>query len=150
MIERKSGHIVTISSSAGKTGVSHLTDYCASKYAARGFDSSLRRELMDLGGLHKCIKLTCVSPYFINTGMFEGATSSTDLMHKSMGCYFLEPDYVCQEIYDAIRYEKRDVTLPPELGGALSLEHFLPFWFQDWATVTACDMRAFVGRHAKH
>ena len=39
MVERNHGHIVTIASSAGLVGVSKLTDYCASKWAAVGFEN---------------------------------------------------------------------------------------------------------------
>ena len=41
---RNNGHIVTISSAAGIVGASMLTDYNASKFAAFGFDESLRME----------------------------------------------------------------------------------------------------------
>ena len=147
MMDRKSGHIVTIASSAGRQGASHLTDYCASKYAARGLDSALRRELIDMGRYDKYIQLTCINPYFINTGMFDGARTSKSFMHKCMGCYLLDQNFVTQRIFDAIRYNERDVVIPQELGDALSLEHFLPYWFQDMAVVDAFDMRQFKGRH---
>jgi all-trans-retinol dehydrogenase (NAD+) len=39
------GHIVTISSASGTTGVPGLADYCASKWAATGFDEAIRMEL---------------------------------------------------------------------------------------------------------
>lgn len=45
MIMQDSGHIVTIASLAGMTGCNRLVDYCASKFAAVGFDESLRTEL---------------------------------------------------------------------------------------------------------
>lgn len=45
MLERDHGHIVTIASMAGYVGINKLVDYCASKYAAVGFDESLRIEL---------------------------------------------------------------------------------------------------------
>ena len=71
MVDRNHGHIVNISSSAGYIGVTGLADYCASKFAAVGFDEALRFEMQSLGkdGVHT----TVVCPYFINTGMFEGA-----------------------------------------------------------------------------
>ena len=71
MINRNHGHIVNIASSAGLFGVTGLVDYCTSKFAAVGFDESLRFELEHLGkdGIHT----TVVCPYFINTGMFEGS-----------------------------------------------------------------------------
>ena len=48
-----------------------LADYCASKFAAVGFDESLRFELQALGKTG--INTTVVCPFFINTGMFDGA-----------------------------------------------------------------------------
>lgn len=45
MIMQDQGHIVTIASLAGLSGCNRLVDYCASKFAAVGFDESLRTEL---------------------------------------------------------------------------------------------------------
>lgn len=45
MIKQHSGHIVTVASLAGMTGCDRLVDYCSSKFAAIGFDESLRTEL---------------------------------------------------------------------------------------------------------
>ncbi|MGH7790271.1 MAG: SDR family NAD(P)-dependent oxidoreductase, partial [Candidatus Binatia bacterium] len=45
MIERNRGHLVTIASASGLIGVARLADYSASKWAAVGFDESLRAEL---------------------------------------------------------------------------------------------------------
>lgn len=49
MIENNEGHIVTIASMAGHVGIKKMIDYCASKYAAVGFDEALRVELDALG-----------------------------------------------------------------------------------------------------
>jgi all-trans-retinol dehydrogenase (NAD+) len=49
MMERDSGHIVTVASAAGLAGTAKLTDYCSSKFAAVGFDESLRLELKKQG-----------------------------------------------------------------------------------------------------
>lgn len=45
MLEENKGHIVSIASLAGHVGISKLVDYCASKFAAVGFDEALRMEL---------------------------------------------------------------------------------------------------------
>lgn len=70
MLARNHGHVVTIASVAGLFGVNGLVDYCASKFAAVGFDESLRAELWvsKKTGVHT----TVVCPYYINTGMFDG------------------------------------------------------------------------------
>ena len=49
MLEENSGHVVTIASMAGIVGVTKLVDYCSSKFAAVGFDESLRLELHVIG-----------------------------------------------------------------------------------------------------
>ena len=69
MIQKNKGHIVTIASIAGHTGVAGLADYSASKFGAVGFDESVRMEIFKL---KKNIKTTCICPFFIDTGMFEG------------------------------------------------------------------------------
>lgn len=45
MMKDNKGHIVSIASLAGHVGVPKLVDYCASKFAAVGFDEALRMEL---------------------------------------------------------------------------------------------------------
>lgn len=45
MIARNAGHIVTMASVCGLAGSNRLVDYCASKFAAFGFNESLRMEL---------------------------------------------------------------------------------------------------------
>jgi all-trans-retinol dehydrogenase (NAD+) len=45
MIKQDLGHIVTVASLAGLNGTDRLVDYCSSKFAAVGFDESLRTEL---------------------------------------------------------------------------------------------------------
>lgn len=72
MLKNNQGHIVSIASAAGVVGVAKSSDYSASKFAAFGFDESLRTELKKFGSK---VKTTCICPYYINTGMFEGAKS---------------------------------------------------------------------------
>jgi len=101
MINRNHGHIVTVASSAGLVGVKGLADYCASKFAAFGFDESLRQELRSTS-----VKTTCVCPYYINTGMFDGVQSKFGFLPM------LEPDYVVARIVDAILTDKEVLVLP--------------------------------------
>jgi all-trans-retinol dehydrogenase (NAD+) len=95
MITGKRGHIVTIASMAGLTSVPGLSDYCASKHGAVAVDESVRLELQKKG-LSKFIKTTCICPYFINTGMFDGAK-------KAWPFYILSPTETVDRIIAAIR-----------------------------------------------
>lgn len=49
MLSSNHGHIVSIASLAGHTGLNRLTDYCASKFAAVGFMEALSLELYQEG-----------------------------------------------------------------------------------------------------
>lgn len=62
MLERKSGHFVSISSLVGKFGSPYRTGYAASKHALHGFYDSLRAELWK-----DDIKVMLVCPGFIRT-----------------------------------------------------------------------------------
>ena len=64
---------MSIASMAGVVGTPDMTDYCASKFGAIGLMESLRAEFKRNGNNITC---TCVSPYFINTGMFDGVKCS--------------------------------------------------------------------------
>mgnify|MGYP000564593649 CR=1 FL=1 len=62
MKKQASGHIVNISSFAGKVGFPFNAAYVASKHAVVGFTASLRAELLDTG-----VEATCVCPAGIIT-----------------------------------------------------------------------------------
>lgn len=104
MIKRNRGHVVTIASASGMIGVAKLSDYAASKWAAMGFDESLRVELKRLApGVHT----TVVCPYYINTGMFRGVRSRFPWLLP-----VLEEDHVAERIVDAIARDRQRLILP--------------------------------------
>ena len=70
MMKRNQGHIVNIVSVAGFLSINKLSDYCSSKFAALGLNDAVREELR--ANKKNGVKVTCVCPYFINTGMFDG------------------------------------------------------------------------------
>lgn len=71
MIKAKRGHIVSIGSLAAIANVNGMADYTASKAGSNAVDDSLRMELAEMG-VSSFIKTTQVSPYYIDTGMFDG------------------------------------------------------------------------------
>lgn len=108
MVRRNSGHVVTVASSAGLVGVARLTDYCASKWAAVGFDESLRMELKHTA---PAVKTTVVCPFFIDTGMFEGARTRFPRLLP-----ILKESQVADRIVKAILTDQPSVILPPLVG----------------------------------
>ncbi len=106
MMEKRAGHIVTVASAGGFIGVPKMTDYSASKFAAVGFDESLRVELKRAG--YRAIRTTLVAPYFINTGMFQGVKTRFPFLLPIM-----EPDDVAGRIVGAVEKNKERLLLPP-------------------------------------
>ena len=122
MIERNSGHIVTISSSGGIIGVKGLADYCASKFAAFGFDESLR---MELRRMKSAIRTTVICPFFINTGMFEGVKTRFSLLLP-----ILKSEYAAKKIVKAVLKNKRLLVMP-RFANSVFLLRLLPTWALD-------------------
>lgn len=104
MIAQGRGHVVTIASAAGLGGTSRLTDYCASKFAAVGFDESLRLELRRLG--HP-VRTTVVCPWYIDTGMFQGVRTRFPGLLP-----ILQPDYVARRILGAVQRDRKRLVMP--------------------------------------
>ncbi len=69
MVERNEGHVVTMASASGLTGVAKLTDYASSKWAAIGFNDSLRQEMRRRA---PGVRTTVLCPFYVNTGLFRG------------------------------------------------------------------------------
>ncbi|OMJ76213.1 hypothetical protein SteCoe_24470 [Stentor coeruleus] len=118
MLKANKGHIVTIASVAGLGGVSKMTDYCASKYAAVGIDDSLRNELRQQ---KSAVKTTCVCPYYINTGMFDGVSTKFTFLLP-----MLKEEYVSEQIVEAIRYNVPIIMMPRIMYLAIFLKGLLP------------------------
>jgi all-trans-retinol dehydrogenase (NAD+) len=119
MLARNHGHIVTIASAAGLFGVNGLVDYCASKYAAVGFDESLRAELwvQQKTGVHT----TVVCPFYISTGMFDGVSTRMPSVLP-----ILEPEYVADKIVEAVLTNKAMLCLPNFIYIMLAIRNLLP------------------------
>ncbi len=108
MIERRRGHVVTLASAAGLVGVVRQTDYSASKHAAIGFAESLRFELRRYAPE---VKTTIVCPFYINTGMFDGAKSRVPWLLP-----ILDEPKVIAKMIRAIEHDRRQLLMPPAVA----------------------------------
>jgi all-trans-retinol dehydrogenase (NAD+) len=79
MLTRGSGHICNIASAAGMLGNPKMSIYCASKAAVIGWSDSLRIELKKL---NKEVRITLVTPNYINTEMIGGLKSLVPIVKK--------------------------------------------------------------------
>lgn len=102
MIERKSGHIITIASAAGMMAVPKMSVYVASKWAVLGWSESLRLEMKSL---QTGIEITSVTPSYIDTGMFAGAKVNFLLPN-------MKPEIAVNKIIYGIENNKKFVRMP--------------------------------------
>ncbi|XP_066940008.1 estradiol 17-beta-dehydrogenase 11-like [Macrobrachium rosenbergii] len=117
MMLSNKGHIVTVASMAGWLGYNKMVDFCASKFAAVGFDEALRMELKSEGA--EGIKTTVVCPVYVNKQAFDGVIA-TKLLAT------LSPDRVASEIVDATLMNVPVLMLPKIMRLVLLLKLLLP------------------------
>jgi uncharacterized protein len=109
MVERRRGHIVNMSSAAGKVAVPYNTSYSASKHALIGFSWSLREEMRSYG-----IGVSVVCPGFVrNTGM---ATLTLGHGEPPKIAGAVDPEKVAEETVKAIEKNKPEAVIAGGLG----------------------------------
>lgn len=79
MLGQSSGHIIGVSSVAGKIGTPMRSGYAASKHALHGFFDSLRAEVSKSG-----IRVSLVCPGYIKTDISVNALSADGSKHGKM------------------------------------------------------------------
>jgi len=83
MIERKSGHVVNVSSVAGLQAYKGGSVYCATKHAVQAITNSLRKEVVD-----KNIRVTSICPGLVETEFsvvrFSGDQNRADSVYKGL------------------------------------------------------------------
>jgi NADP-dependent 3-hydroxy acid dehydrogenase YdfG len=102
MIPRDRGHIVNISSQAGKFGSPGGATYSATKHAVVGLSEAVRGELR-LMGAH--VDISYVMPFVVNTELGSG-------LGQARGLSNLEPAEVADAIVEALQYAIVDVWVP--------------------------------------
>ena len=122
MIARKTGHIVNISSGAGKIGTLNMSAYCASKFALNGWSESLYHELRPLG-----VKVSVVCPGPVRT---EFNREFGDTEPKSPPRLLVTPEAVSREIIKVIEKNKFEVITPRWLAFLCALERHMPNLFR--------------------
>jgi all-trans-retinol dehydrogenase (NAD+) len=140
MIERGRGHVVTIASAGGLIGVPKLSDYSASKFAAVGFDESLRVELRRTA---PGVRTTVVCPFFVATGMFAGVKTRFSFLLP-----ILDEEKVSERILAAIESNQKRLLMPWMVKTIAPLRLLPVSWFDGIARFMGIDasMDDFVGR----
>lgn len=102
MVRRRSGHLVFMSSVAGKLPTPGLTIYNATKFAVRGFGLSLREELWGTG-----VGVSVISPVYVSGAGMWAATGLKP--HPVVG--EVTPAQVADAVASAIRRNRREIDV---------------------------------------
>jgi NADP-dependent 3-hydroxy acid dehydrogenase YdfG len=107
MLQKESGHIVNMSSVAGRLVFAGGTVYCATKHAITAFSEGLRIEFSP----RSKIRVTCIEPGTVSTELLESITdeSMTRFIEASKKMESLQ----AHDIADAILYA---VQAPPNVN----------------------------------
>ena len=73
MLKEKSGHIVNLSSVAGRIVFAGGTVYCATKHAMTAFSEGLRKELSPKNN----IRVTCIEPGAVSQRLLQTITDES-------------------------------------------------------------------------
>jgi NADP-dependent 3-hydroxy acid dehydrogenase YdfG len=101
MLDKKSGHIVNISSVAGRIVFAGGSVYCATKHAITAFSEGLRTELSPRYN----IRVTCIEPGAVSTELLETITdkSMTKFIEASKNMETLQSEDIANAILYAIQ-----------------------------------------------
>lgn len=127
MLARETGHIVVVSSLAGKFGAPRRSAYSASKHALHGFFETLRNEVYDAG-----VRVTIVCPGYIRTNISINALKADGTKHARMDDNQEEgiaPEDCAHRILQAVKREKNEVYIGGKEVLGVYLHRFVPTLF---------------------
>lgn len=117
ILTQKEGAIVNISSMFAFTGMPNNADYCASKFAVRGFTEALMVELQD-----SPIQVHVVHPGAIKTNINKDEKSK-EIAEKYLTT---PPENVVRDVIKAIEKNKPRITTGRDSFRVWFISHFLP------------------------
>ncbi|GAB6183841.1 SDR family oxidoreductase [Thermodesulfovibrio hydrogeniphilus] len=103
MIPQRSGHIVNISSVAGRVGIPGWSVYCATKWAVVGFSESIRKELLKYN-----IRVTVIEPGVVRTEWGENMPEEWITQRAHMDA--LRAEDIAEAVYYAV-VQPRNVSV---------------------------------------
>ena len=130
LLAAEKGHIVNISSLFGLIGVPTQAAYCASKFAVRGFNESLRGELAG-----SRVHLTSVHPGGIDTNIAaaarfstapDGGTDHATAVAQFKKAAITSPEQAAQQIVQGIERNKKRVVIGKDAKLIGTVERLLP------------------------
>jgi NAD(P)-dependent dehydrogenase (short-subunit alcohol dehydrogenase family) len=115
MKPRRTGHIINISSAAGKIAGARVASYSAGKFGVAGFSEAIAAELHGTG-----VEISCVYPSLTNTALISGLASMP-------GLKFIEPEDVANAIVATLEAPTFSVPVPRYMGAMLNFNQGVPY-----------------------
>ena len=116
------GHVVNISSAAGRVPVAGGATYTATKHAVSGFSNALHIELRSEGSP---VEVTAVHPAIVRTELSHG-------LKDNRGVSPVTPEQVASAVLDALRHPRPNVYVPRSLGTAVRVGALVPQRVGEW------------------
>jgi NAD(P)-dependent dehydrogenase (short-subunit alcohol dehydrogenase family) len=114
MVPRQTGHIVNISSVAGKLAGARVATYTATKYAVVGFSEAVAFELHGTG-----VEISVIYPPATRTALTDGL--------KDTLVPLVKPEAIAKAIIDTLERPRFNRAVPRPMGLALNLNQALPY-----------------------
>ncbi len=127
MVERGRGHIVNISSVAGRIGTPFESAYSASKFAVTALTEALDVELRPLG-----VKMSMVNPGPVETEFFD----ARGVPYARKSPKPVSAERVAKAVLAAVDRNRLEQLVPGMLKGAVVARHMFPPLFR-WGTARA-------------
>jgi len=125
MMQRKSGHVVVISSVLGKFSTHSRSTYAASKHALHGWFEALRQEVMDDN-----IAISMVCPGFVRTNVAKNSLTANGSKHDKMSdahAKAMSADEFAQKLLPKLAAKKEEIFITGAKERlALYLSRFAP------------------------
>jgi short-subunit dehydrogenase len=124
MLEKKSGHIVVISSVLGKVALPNRSMYAASKHALHGFYDALRGEVF-----RDNIGVTIICPGYVKTNISINALNASGKQYGKMDMgqeNGISPEKCAKGIIRAVQNNKDEVFIGGKEIRVLLLKRFFP------------------------
>lgn len=118
MIERKSGHLVAISSLAAYRGLPKSAAYCASKAGMTAFFESVRLDVQEMG-----IDVTIIHPGFIKTPLTSSRSNKMP--------FLMELNDAVPLFIRAIEQRRKFAAFPWQMAAFAKAGKFFPVWLYD-------------------
>jgi NAD(P)-dependent dehydrogenase (short-subunit alcohol dehydrogenase family) len=115
MKPRGSGHVVNISSAAGKVAGARTATYNATKFGIAGFSEAVALELHGTG-----VEISVVFPSLCRTELVSG-------LKALKGLPWIDPEDVANAIVATLERPRFEVPVPRSMGLTMKMSQMLPF-----------------------